>query len=299
MKIAVLGNLTVDEIRRNGKSRIAPGGSALYASAASAFFGARVSLFSNIGEDYPAGILERLKRRGVDVSEVKKVRGLSTRFRLTYQDASRKLHLLQPGTRMKPTGVRGKWHAAHIGPVYREVHNRLASRIRAQSDFLSLDLQGFIRTSSNGGLVQLVQKPPAILRMCDLVKASQEEAWIQTGCRNPLEAAGTLLAQGAKAAIVTLGRKGSILALANWRRWKIPAYPEDDVVDTTGSGDGFIGSWLPTFLSTKDPVWASSVASAFSSMMLRGHGLSKFRISRRELFRRSAWVYGKVETVEG
>ena len=299
MKIAVFGNLTVDEIRSNGQARLVPGGSALYVSAASAFLNARVSLFSSIGQDYPVETLKWLKGQGVDVSGVNRVKGPSTRFRLTYQNGSRKLRILQPGRKTRLDRIRGRWQAVHFGPVYREVEHRLIRSICRQSDFVSLDIQGLIRTSARNGDVRLVPKRLEVLKMCDLVKASQVEARVQTSVKDPLDAAEGLLAQGAKNAIVTTGRRGAILALRNGRRLKIPAYPEIDVVDRTGAGDGFVGSWLPIFLSTGDPVWAASVGSAFASMMLKKHGPFKFRISRPELFRRSAWVYGRVKPLGG
>jgi len=71
------------------------------------------------------------------------------------------------------------------------------------------------------------------------------------------------------------------------------------VVDRTGAGDIFIGSWLAIFMALKDPFWAGAVASAFASLSIRGFGLSKFRFARRELFRRASWAYKNSETRQG
>src|SRR2546427_8636866 len=97
-------------------------------------------------------------------------------------------------------------------------------------------------------------------------------------------------------AIVTTGEKGSWLGSQRNGSCFIPAFPDREIRDPTGAGDVFAGSWLTTYLSTKDPVWASSVGSGFASLASRKSGLSKFQISRTELFRRAAWVYNHVKT---
>jgi sugar/nucleoside kinase (ribokinase family) len=79
----------------------------------------------------------------------------------------------------------------------------------------------------------------------------------------------------------------------------IPSVPEGKVVDRTGAGDIFIGSWLATFLAFKDPFWAGAVGAAFASLSIRGFGLSKFRFARRELFRRASWAYNNSRLVKG
>src|SRR2546430_12497846 len=95
--------------------------------------------------------------------------------------------------------------------------------------------------------------------------------------------------------IVTMGENGSWLGSQRNGSYFIPAFPDPRIRDSTGAGDVFAGSWLSTYLSTKDPVWASSVGSAFASLASRRTGLSKFSLRRRELLRRAGWVYNHVK----
>jgi len=106
-----------------------------------------------------------------------------------------------------------------------------------------------------------------------------------------------ILAKGPKYAIVTLGSKGSLLGIRNDRRFLIPAFPVRGIKDPTGAGDVYAGAWLCSYLSTKDPVWAAAVGSAFGSLASQKTGLSKFRFSRKELFRRASWVYNHVDPI--
>src|SRR5438093_3963834 len=99
-------------------------------------------------------------------------------------------------------------------------------------------------------------------------------------------------------AIITMGRHGSWLGAQSGDMHFVPAFPDREIRDPTGAGDVFAGSWLTTYLSTKDPVWASSVGSGFASLASRKRGLSKFQIPRTELFRRAGWVYNNVTSSE-
>lgn len=296
MRIAVFGNPTIDEIRRDGNVFLAPGGSAVYVSAASAYLGAKVDLVGNVGNDYPREALNQLRKAGVSIDSIRHMNAPSTRFELTYHDSSRRIRVLCSGDRLSANRVRGAWRAAHIGPVFGEVDSSTVLRLRRHTRFVSLDLQGFVRDSRRDRSVRLVRRRLApVLGASQVIKASLEEARIQTGTKDPLEAAEALLANGPIYVIVTLAGKGAILAMKEGGRFRIPTYPEELLVDPTGTGDGFVGAWLSTMVSTRDPVWAASVGAALASFMLRRHGIEKFRLSRQELFRRSSWVYGNVK----
>jgi len=130
--------------------------------------------------------------------------------------------------------------------------------------------------------------------MCDLVKASIDEAKSKNSSRDHQVILDRFLAKGPKYAIITLGAKGSLLGIRNSKKFLIPAFPDKSIKDPTGAGDVYAGAWLTSYLRTKDPVWAASVGSAFGSLASQRTGLSKFRISRRELFRRTCWVYNHI-----
>src|SRR5207245_10292761 len=79
LDIAVCGNPTIDELVHNGRVRVLPGGSALFASCAAGYLGARVGILGNIGEDYPPNILSSLMIVHTNVPFLKKTSGNSTR----------------------------------------------------------------------------------------------------------------------------------------------------------------------------------------------------------------------------
>ncbi len=300
MRIGVYGNLTLDELDRNGKRVVRPGGSALYSSLTVAYLGARVSVVSNIGRDYPRNVLSLIHSRSIDITGVKEFDGLTTRFRISYDGDSRRLELIHPGQRLKPGKLLSSLEAVHLGPVFMEVGFDTLGYLRRHSEFLSVDVQGLLRTVGKDRRVRLVRKNiDPFLSKCNLVKATEEEARVMAPASTIVATARRLLHKGAQYAIITRGRSGSLLVKKYGRAVHIPSVPESEVVDRTGAGDIFIGSWLATFLSVGDALWAGAVGAAFASLSVRAIGLSKFRFARRELFRRASWVYTNSRLVKG
>ena len=297
MDVAVCGNPTLDELVQKGRVRISPGGSALFVSSAANYLGAKVGIIGNIGEDYPSRVLTWLKNHGLNLSLLKKTNGPSTRFRIGYDHGSRRLWLLHAGRNIESTWKGGRVEGLHLGPVFNEVSESLVRSLRKKCGFMSLDIQGLVRKVNRPGEVQVARRNlDSVLGICDLVKASIDEAKFQTSSRNHHVILDRFLAKGPKYAVITLGAKGSILGMRNNGRFLIPAFPEKRIKDPTGAGDVFAGAWLSTYLSTEDPVWAAAVGSAFASLASRRTGYSKFRIPRTELFRRASWVYNHVES---
>ena len=214
MGIVVCGNLTLDELVEDGRVRVSPGGSALFASCAAAYLGSRVGILGNIGEDYPRAILRRLRTLHIDVRLVRKVEGCSTRFQIIRFNGSRKLRLVEPGHQIVVPRNSSLFEGIHLGPVFNEISSSLVNTLRKRCDFLSADLQGFIRTVSSNRVVRTVPRSLGrILDRCDMVQASIEEARSQTRSRDPRAILSRFLAMRVRYAIVTMG-EGVLARLA-------------------------------------------------------------------------------------
>ncbi len=300
MDIVICGNPTLDEIVGTRRVFFAPGGSAFYTSSASAFLGAKVGVVGSVGDDYPEAVLKWLRDRGVSLKLLRRIHGPSTRFRIEYVRGSRKLDLLQPGKTVMRRWTGSRVKGVHLGPVFNEIPKSLIRSARRHCKLLSLDIQGLGRRADSHGSVQTVRRELRdTLRLCDLVKGSADEVKIQMSSRDPLEAVDRLLSFGPGYAIATLGTKGSLMGIRGRGRFLVPAFPEPHVVDPTGAGDVFVGSWIRTYLWTRDPIWAASVGSSFASLTSRRRGLAKFAVSRGELARRASWVYSNVKALQG
>lgn len=94
----------------------------------------------------------------------------------------------------------------------------------------------------------------------DVMKLSDEETLLLTGAAEPEEAAHRLLAQGVSCVAVTLGERGTLVAVAGGMQ-TVPAFASDPV-DTTGAGDGFWGGFLHRMLTLDKRPAALTVADA-------------------------------------
>ncbi|TMI42821.1 hypothetical protein E6H23_03925 [Candidatus Bathyarchaeota archaeon] len=294
MRLLSVGNLTIDEIvSDSGLNRIVPGGSAFYASVTASIFGAGAGIVSSIGPDYPQDSLAWMAKKKVNLKGIQTGNSASTRFRLMYKQGNRKVRLLNRGPIISDEVQIGNQDIIHLGPVYHEIDLELAAMARRKCRFLSLDAQGLIRTAGRFGRIRLSNKNlDDYVGLCDAVKASREEAKVLTSTIDPIRMALGLLRKGPKFALVTLGSKGVVVG-SKEGILKVPAYPETQF-DSTGAGDVMLAGWLVAFWRTQDIAWASAVGSAFASLIVRHSGRAKFRISRRELFRRASWIYPRV-----
>lgn len=294
--ILVVGNLTIDEIVGDRGIIFSPGGSAVFVSAAAGYLGGRIGILGNVGHDYPTFVVRRLTKLGLRINYLKRTGKPSTRFRITRRDNSRKLELLQTGDPITAPPRMGKFQAIHLGAVFNEIPGPLVKTLRQRCKLLSVDLQGFIRVSSKSRIVRTVPRNlNPLLHHCEVVQASLDEALSQSRSRDPRKLLRHFLRFNVKHAIVTMGNRGSWLGSQGVGPLFVPAFPDPEIVDSTGAGDIFVGSWLATYLSTGDAAWSSSVGSGFASLTSRKTGLSKFRLSRRELFRRAGWVYARIK----
>ena len=298
MKIGVCGNLTIDELLRNGARIVRPGGSALFSSLAASALGAKVSILSTIGDDYPRKVLSKIKRKGIDTTRVDRFSGKTTRFRISYSQDNRILELIYPGKRL---GSNSKFSAPldaiHLGPVFGEIGIGVLSHARRRCKFLSVDVQGLMRVPDSKGRVRLVRRNiDPFLSKCNLLKATEKEVRVLAPKKTILSSARQLLRWGAEHAVITRGPFGALLVTSDGMI-QMPSIPKTRIVDPTGAGDIFTGSWLATFRSANDPHWAGAVGAAFASLSVEKIGLAKFRFSRSELFRRAAWAYNNSKLV--
>ena len=290
--IMVCGNPTIDELEVGKTTRKSPGGSALFASCAAAYLGSRVGVLGNIGEDYPIATLRVLKAHELETPLLRRIGKRSTRFRISQINGTRRIRLIDPGVGIRAPALRHRFQGIHLGPVFNEISGHLVKTLRQRCDFLSADLQGFIRARSSDGQVRVISRDLRVLfSKCNMVQASIDEASLQTHSTSPQRMLARFLAFKAKFVLITMGERGSWLGVQDGRRFHVPAFHDEETRDSTGSGDVFAGSWLHTYLTTEDPIWASAVGSAFASLASRRTGLAKFGIRRTELFQRSSWVF--------
>jgi fructokinase len=87
-----------------------------------------------------------------------------------------------------------------------------------------------------------IEQMRAGLKYADIVKVSEDEMELISGCPEIEEGSELLLQKGVALVCVTMGAKGCYYAHKN-SRGHMPTY-DTNVVDTTGAGDSFMGALL-------------------------------------------------------
>ena len=90
-----------------------------------------------------------------------------------------------------------------------------------------------------------IKEMRSVIKYVDIMKLSDEETELLTDYKDPIVAAKTLLKQGVKCVVVTLGKDGGMLITDKVCAQR-PAQTRK-VVDTTGAGDSFWGGMLSMF----------------------------------------------------
>ena len=297
--IVSVGHLSIDSIFLPDRNTpfVVLGGSAAYVSFAARRLDARVAVVSKIGDDFPAAYLWWLGQEGVDLSGVSKAANAqTTRFELKYSGdlSDRVLQLKNRAPLISvqdlPNSLKAK--AIHIAPIAGEITYEIAEKLRSCADVLSLDPQGLVRNFNENGNVtlgSLIDK--RILGLVDIYKSSLKEIQAVTGLSDINSAIKAVHEHGVKIVIVTLKANGAAVSVEDTIH-NVPAYKPEKVIDPTGAGDAFIGSFLAEYVNGEDCSWCSYVGSAAASLVVEGIGPTFFG-DKEEIYRRARLLYEK------
>ncbi|MGB2234804.1 MAG: ribokinase [Candidatus Puniceispirillum sp.] len=134
--------------------------------------------------------------------------------------------------------------------------------------------------------------PDGMLALCDYVTPNETEAEGLTGVKvtsveSAIEAAKALRAAGAGAAIITLGENGALYHDAE-TTIHVPAMPSGKVVETTGAGDSFNGSFAAAIAEGVTAVEAVKFGCAAAGISVTRAGAADSMPSRAEIDARLA-----------
>jgi sugar/nucleoside kinase (ribokinase family) len=293
LDLLVIGHFAIDYIVREGEA-LSPslGGTVTFSSLAAAGLGARVGIVSKVGSDFRDDYLLVFARNGIDISGVRKVKAPTTKYRLNYMGEERNLTLISKCDPIKPQDVKSfgeKANAIHLGPIAGEIPDQTVREVARWRKTVLLDLQGVIRRFDKDGNVSVETNPllPEIVRNVTIVKTALKEGELVTKTLGFEKVASSLLDMGCKISIVTLGAKGSYISTSDGESLSIPAIRPRKVIDYTGAGDAYAGSFLVEYTRTRDIRRSAIIASSAVSFKVEGHSTSGFA-SRKDIEERAA-----------
>ena len=260
--ITTIGEILID-LTQSGKTEQGipkfdanPGGAPANLAVAAARLGARTAFIGRVGNDSFGDYLKRcLAENGVDVrgmSVDEKARttlavvALDERGERTfsfYRDPSADVNLSMVHV---PMELLGGTKVLHFGSVSltaepaRTATLEAAKTAKASGAYVSYDPN--YRASLWPDEETAVRNMTEPLSMVDILKVSDEELPLLTGCTDPEKGSARLTDQGVRLVLVTLGAEGAFYRF-DGHTGHVPGVP-CQVGDTNGSGDTFFGAAL-------------------------------------------------------
>ena len=264
LDVACVGDNCVDVSLERAGEELA-GGNAFNVAVELARAGLTTTYFGAVGTDARAGlILDAAHAAGVDVAGIRRVPGATGVTVVARDDAGERSFVSQDygvsaGYRLDKATARGvsghRWAHFARQPDLAD----WASALRDAGTRLSCDL----------GVEMEPGTLPRVGRYLDVAFFSTSAAGSVPADQLLREA----LACGVGLAVVTLGARGSVAARRE-RRWRAPAVPVDEVIDTLGAGDAFIAAFVSVVLDDGDVDAALAAGAAAGAEACTRRGLA-------------------------
>jgi 2-dehydro-3-deoxygluconokinase/2-dehydro-3-deoxygalactonokinase len=264
MDVVTIGHTSLDTLTIRGKERVQLGGAAVYSALASSIF-SKTGIVSRVGQDFANRHFESLKRWGLDVAGIKKGTGKTTTFSITYNEEGRAAYDsydLGVGKYIKPGDIPDRYlsaKAVHLAPM-------AASKQKRFVEFLRDNFYGLISLNTHVGyLPQYKRQLLELASEVDVFVLNDEEAMKLTGTKRIEHAINALKKTKHKLMVVTIGVIGSgVLERGEFNFF--PSVYQPEVVDFTGCGDAFGGSFISSYIKTGDPLKSANIANSVASI---------------------------------
>jgi sugar/nucleoside kinase (ribokinase family) len=269
--ILVVGSVAFDDIETPfGSVTGVLGGSASYFAAAASLY-APIRVVAVVGTDMPAGTLDFLKQRNVDLRGVQAEEGRTFRWGGRYD-----YDLNTTETLFTDLGVYAGFHPT-LPPGYTDsgfvfcanIHPTLQREVLQQCSgarLKMLDTMNYWIATERRALVETIG-------MVDLVSINEAEVRMLAGTSSVITGARRILALGPKAVLVKRAEYGAAI-FTEQDYFVVPAFPLEEVRDPTGAGDSFAGGFLGYLAHYRDEITPAIMRRA----LVHGSAVGSFTV---------------------
>ncbi|WP_287584819.1 carbohydrate kinase family protein [Candidatus Borrarchaeum sp.] len=288
--LVVIAHFALDIITKNGENKpLRLGGPPLYCSIAAKRLGGRPGIISKVGEDFKEEFFLFFSGNNIDISGIKRCKGLTTRFKLEYKGEVRTEFLIAKSERIEIQDISEQFldsQAFIISPIVDEIPlDTLKHVAKKGRGSIYLDPSGYIRSIAKNGSGRIFltkwKDMADYLQYINVLKASVSEIEVLTNCNDLKLAAKEIEDLGVKIVIITEGSKGSYIQYKG-EFFHIPSIKCSNAVDVTGAGDVYISAFALEFSKTKDAIRSGAFATAAVSSKIQGPGVSALK-TRNEI----------------
>jgi len=279
VKLWIVGSIGIDDIKtRTADRKNLLGGSVPYSTVAASFF-TKTGAVGVVGSDFPAAFDRRWQAFGIDLTGVQRQQGSTFRWACEYDD-----NMIERTTLKTELGVFASF-MPELPAAYRtapfvllgNIQPELQMHVLKQADgakFVALDTMNLWIETARPALLK-------VIRRVNLLTVNDGEARQLTGKWNLRECAEAILKMGPSYAVIKKGEHGALL-FSKDGVFIVPAYPVRKLVDPTGAGDSYAGTFMGYLARAgrvSDGILRKALvhASAVASFGVEGFSLERFQ----------------------
>ena len=276
--LTVLGQLSIDDVvLPDGQTDMGGcGGDATYSALSASLWLDHVGVVAPAGFDFPPGHLDRLRELGLDLSGVVARSGPAIRYWVVYEADGRRRWLQRspesafsetaPAPNDVPAAFR-RTAAFHIAAMPLGNVERLIAALATWSPgaIITLDTHEDEVEGFQDRIAALLPHVTAFL-------PSREEVTSWFGWDDPVRAIRELGGLGQRMTVIKMGPDGSLVHEARTDRLVEVGVAPGAVVDVTGAGDAFCGSFAAGLVIGDDPADAARRGAAGASLAVGAFG---------------------------
>lgn len=266
MSLLVVGSVAFDAVETPfGKREKMLGGSASHFSLSASFF-TKVRVVGVVGDDFGESEAEIFRRRGIDTSDLERVKGGKCFFwRGRYDYDLNTAHTLDTQLNVfadfqpKLSDEAKQSRLVFLGNIQPDLQREVRAQIK-DAELVALDTMNYWIGSVKDSVIQTVKS-------VDLVIINDAEARQLADEPSLIRAARKILSWGLRALVIKRGEYGAAL-FTKESYFAIPAYPLESVFDPTGAGDTFAGGFMG-YLASSERIDEAAMrrAMVFGSVM--------------------------------
>ena len=266
--------------------QLGPGGKGSNQAVAAARAGARVSFISKLANDSFGEMARSMwKHEGIDASHVSSTTTPTGAAAIILdQSSGENAIVVVPGAcyELSSSDVQDARSAVERGAVFLTQLELPLATVR-----YGIELAHSVGVTTILNPAPACALPDSMYPLCDFITPNESEVELLTGIAvrsvpDAERAADTLLARGARNAIITLGARGALVKDASISQL-IPAFEAGAVVDTTGAGDAFNGGLAVALSEGLDVLSATRFACAVASLSVTKPGTAPSMPYRAEI----------------
>jgi len=237
--------------------------------------GEKVGVVTTVGTDMPDDLLQPFREAQVDMQGMRVKEGACTTASelVYYPSGDKEIRYPQKAPPICFDDIPVTYRSAqmfYVATMDHDMSTDAIRRLRHLGSLMAIDLGGYGGAHSRWHPDPEEQRKATALRglvqWFDVVRASVEDCRHLLGVARVADERGeedvvrTLLAWGARVAVMTLGERGCLVGDRD-RVLRVPAQ-RGRVIDTTGAGDCFSAAFLIAYMHSGDIEWAAQFGAA-------------------------------------